>query len=190
MWRYQAAGYHRLRRLPGAGFCLRREKQNLKMLMSRIENRDTPVLDIGSGVGSTLDILPREREIVAIDQSRAMIGRIRDAGVLKITARDNSLPLAKAKFSLITVIGVTEYIRDLNPMMREIHRVSRPGACLLITYASPSFFNLLRYLLGHRLFWRRRKSFLACMKQWDFRLEAETRSLIQRQLLFRRRGAL
>lgn len=184
-WHVQSAFYEFLRRLPGAAFCLRQERRRIQNLLDRMEFRDGLVLDIGSGSGSTLNLLPNVPAIVALDRCETMLSRIRVPGIYRIAGDAGSLPLAANLFSFVSVIGVTEYLPDLQAVIAEIRRVSRPGAFLLITRSFPCLLNRFRIVLGHRLFLRKKEPFMNTLSSCGFGCMGQTRSLIQEQGLFR-----
>ncbi|HHS13973.1 MAG TPA: class I SAM-dependent methyltransferase [bacterium] len=184
-WHIQSAFYRFLRRLPGPAFCLEQERRCLRNLLDQAEFKEGLVLDIGTGSGSTLNLLAKAPQIIALDRCEAMLRRIRVQGILRIAGDAGALPLAANLFSFVSVIGVTEYMPDLQPVIAEIRRVSRPGAFLLITRSPPCLLNRLRIVLGHRLFLRKKEVFISALNACGFEYREQTRSLIQEQCLFR-----
>lgn len=184
-WHVQSVFYAFLRRLPGAAFCLRQERRRIQSLLDQMEVGDGLVLDIGSGSGSTLNLLPDAPAVVALDRCEAMLSRISVPGIYRVAGDAASLPLGANLFGLISVIGVTEYVPDLRAVILEIRRVSRPGSFLLITRSFPCLLNRFRIVLGHRLFLRKKEAFMSTLSACGFGCMGQTRSLIQEQSLFR-----
>jgi ubiquinone/menaquinone biosynthesis C-methylase UbiE len=97
------------------------------------------LLDIGCSTGGLLVAADRRWGVVGVDIALRwlVVGqvRLRDAGVRAplICASADRLPFADATFQLVTCIDVLEHVADAEGALREAHRVSGPGASILIT---------------------------------------------------------
>ena len=90
------------------------------------------VLDYGCGAGhvSTL-FVDLGYEVVGVDISAAAlaIARQREPRATFIEAApDGSLPFEADRFDVVAVLGVLEHIPAPETIVRELHRVARPGA--------------------------------------------------------------
>lgn len=165
------------------GWIIDAERRNIQQLLAGL--KPGRVLDIGSGTGATLDLLPARDLLVAVDRSPVMLKRIpRDGSVRIAAAAAKALPFADRSFDLVTLIGVSEYLKRLNPMLREAARILHPGGHLLLTSSPPSIWTVLRLILGNRLHPRTRAEIIRHAEKKEFRLMDSAKSLMQEQFLF------
>ncbi len=117
------------------------------------------VLDVASGTGMVAAALVRAgaREVVALDQSEAMLQRARSrvstdprlAGRVKVvTGQAEELPFADGEFDALTFTYLLRYVDDPAATLRELARVVKPGGAV----ASLDFYVPPR--LPVRLAWR------------------------------------
>lgn len=92
------------------------------------------VLDAGCGSGRTLQELAPYGEVhgLELNPEAAQLARSRGYGTVVI-GRLEQLPWADETFDLITCLDVIEHVADDRPGLRELLRVSRPGARTIIT---------------------------------------------------------
>jgi SAM-dependent methyltransferase len=92
------------------------------------------VLDAGCGSGRTMLELARFGEVfgVELNEDAATIARSRGDFDIRV-ARVEELPYEDQIFDLITCLDVIEHTPDDVAALRELRRVSRPGAKLLLT---------------------------------------------------------
>jgi len=120
---------------------------------ARVGRPDGPILDFGAGTGRLTVHLARTtgRPVVAVDYSLGQLRRLvpRCAGlpVLVVHADGRSLPLRDGAVAAAVAAEVYEHFRDADRrrVLRELHRVLRPGASLSI--------STLAYNLTYRV-WR------------------------------------
>lgn len=110
------------------------------------------LLDLGCGTGHHL-LWARERgyEAAGTDGSEAMLveaRRLNPAADLRLAPAD-ALPFPDASFDAVLCIEVLRYLPRIDPCLREMSRVLRPGGLCLAT-ASP-LLNLNGYPLLNRL---------------------------------------
>lgn len=97
------------------------------------------VLDIGCGGGEFGDLLSFElpdSRIVAIDaELKAMRAASEVPSLRGLTVQGNgsTLPFKDAAFDLVTVLEVIEHLEDPDAFLREVRRVMKDDALLLIT---------------------------------------------------------
>jgi len=162
---------------------LKGEKDNLRELLSGIS--PNCILDIGTGTGSTLDLLPETDICFGIDSSLPMLMKTPESHIFfKIAAQAEQLPFKRDSFDLITVIGVCEYIRNLNILYNEGASVLKTNGYLLLTGTPPSIWTSLRKGLGNRIYARTSESITLKAEKHGFKLVAAKKSLMQEQLLY------
>jgi ubiquinone/menaquinone biosynthesis C-methylase UbiE len=110
------------------------------------------LLDVAIGDGVYVDWLPRDWHIVGVDISRSQLDacRRRASGrlVWLMQGEAEELPLESARFDAVLSIGAFNYFNDPEGSLREMVRVARPGAPIVISDELP---NLTDRMLGHKL---------------------------------------
>lgn len=112
------------------------------------------LLDIGCWNGYLLERIREAglyRELYGIDIVPEAIESARNKGFNAQVVDLNSepLPFPDGYFDGVTMLAVLEHVFDPYSVMREVHRVMRPGAELVIDVPNvASFTNRLRILLG------------------------------------------
>ncbi len=110
------------------------------------------LLDVAIGDGVYLDWLPVDWRIVGVDISRSQLDacRRRAAGraVWLAQCEAEELPLESGSFDAILSIGAFNYFNDPEGALREMVRVARPGAPIVISDELP---NLTERMIGHKL---------------------------------------
>jgi ubiquinone/menaquinone biosynthesis C-methylase UbiE len=102
------------------------------------------ICDLGCGAGPvTSELLRKGYEPVGMDFSRDMLDNAarRIATVLPhrrpLAQCDiQSLPLGDERFDCAVCLGVISYVEEYDNIVREIHRVLKPGGTAIITYRS------------------------------------------------------
>lgn len=96
--------------------------------------RPSATLDAGCGSGRTLDDLARYGPVAGVDASSTAVERARGRGHADVhVAPVEELPFQDARFDLITCLDVIEHTPDDRRTLRELLRVARPGAHLVVT---------------------------------------------------------
>jgi SAM-dependent methyltransferase len=112
------------------------------------------VADLGCGTGAlAAELAPRVREVIAVDQTPAMLraARRRLAGVPNVTFREarlEALPLADGCCDAAVAALVLSYVDDPAPALREAARLLRPGARLVVLEAARHGDEALRRRMG------------------------------------------
>jgi len=110
------------------------------------------LLDVAIGDGVYLDWLPPDWRIVGVDISRSQLEacRRRAAGrkIWLAQCEAEDLPLEGRRFDAVLSIGAFNYFNDPEGSLREMVRVARPGAPIIISDEVP---DLTDRMLGHKL---------------------------------------
>jgi ubiquinone/menaquinone biosynthesis C-methylase UbiE len=110
------------------------------------------LLDIAVGDGVYLPWMPADWRVVGIDVSWTQLQacRPRTAGrpVRLIQGEAEKLPLRDGQFDAVLSIGAFNYFNDPEGALREMVRVCRPGATVVISDELP---NLTDRMIGHKL---------------------------------------
>ncbi|MFL5826532.1 MAG: class I SAM-dependent methyltransferase [Thermoleophilaceae bacterium] len=109
-----------------------------RVVTSTLDRLELPVgaeiLDAGCGSGRTLDDLIRYGSVTGIDPSRSALDAARARGHSRVFAGHlERLPFEDASFDLVTCLDVLEHTASDVVSLRELRRISRPGARLVVT---------------------------------------------------------
>lgn len=97
------------------------------------EPRPGRVLDVGCGTGLMLERFGRWKPI-GLDFSGAALKYCRQRGLPRILRADvTRLPVESGSIDLILALDLMEHVERHDLMIREFHRVLRPGGCLMAT---------------------------------------------------------
>jgi ubiquinone/menaquinone biosynthesis C-methylase UbiE len=110
------------------------------------------LLDVAIGDGVYLGWLSADWRIVGVDISRSQL----DACQRRATGRNvwlaqceaEELPLQSRRFDAVLSIGAFNYFNDPEKALREMVRVARPGAPIVISDEMP---DLTERMIGHKL---------------------------------------
>jgi len=123
------------------------------------------VLDIGCAFGHGTRRLAPGRYVVGFDLSAASIERAARAGGARyLRAVADQIPIADASVDAATCLDVLEHVPDQGALIREAHRVLRPGGTLLLS-------------VPHRGLLARFDSINRCPALWDLAEIAPARDL-------------
>ncbi len=144
------------------------------------------MLDIGTGTGMVQRIVSENTCIFGIDKSLKMIEKNVGKNLfIKIVGEACHLPIKNNTFSLVSAIGLTEYISDKDLFLQEIKRVLLPEGYFLVTIAPPSPLNKIRNLLGNRIYAVKAEKWETLTGKKGFICIEQTQSLLQVQYLLR-----
>ncbi|MCH8851166.1 MAG: class I SAM-dependent methyltransferase [Planctomycetes bacterium] len=110
-----------------------------------------PTLDIGCGDGTFVEALRPAGSWTGIDllPAKAREAGHRNAYQRVATADAKHLPFPDETFGSVVSNSTLEHIREVEPVLREIHRVLRPGGVIALTFPSELFYD---YYLGTMMF--------------------------------------
>ena len=105
-------------------------------LLERAVAAPAAVLDVGCATGEmAARLTSRGYDVWGVDIAAPMIARARERfGADRFEVGDGErLPFASGRFDAVVCMGVIEYQREDAAMLREIHRVLRPGGHAVIS---------------------------------------------------------
>jgi ubiquinone/menaquinone biosynthesis C-methylase UbiE len=134
-------------------FCNGGERRARNQVLKHLPQQGSlDLLDVAIGDGVYLDWLPRDWRIAGVDISWSQLEacRLRAAGrkVWLAQCEAEQLPLASGQFDAVLSIGAFNYFNDPEGSLREMVRVAKPGAPIVISDEMP---NLTDRMLGHKL---------------------------------------
>jgi ubiquinone/menaquinone biosynthesis C-methylase UbiE len=136
-------------------FCNGGERRARSAVLKHLPDRARlDLLDVAIGDGVYLDWLPKDWRIAGVDISRSQLDachrRAEAAGreVRLAQCEAEALPLADRQFDAVLSIGAFNYFNDPEGALREMARVARPGAPIVVSDEMP---NLTDRMLGHKL---------------------------------------
>lgn len=134
--------------------------------------RPLRLLDVGCGPGNTLRRLTRWGVTFGVEYSEAALAVARRRGLTRLVAGDGgALPLRGGTMDCVVALEVIEHFADDLAVLREIHRLLRPGGVLALSV--PAFMALWRShdeMYGHHRRYSRER-LLAVTRQAGFSTE-------------------
>ena len=185
LWNFKAGFYSPVRDFGIFHWILNRERKNLQFLMDQATIPKSMALDIGTGSGSTIAIMEKSTTPIGLDSSLNMLRKTRTKYSIPVLAGDaNFLPFSDNTFHLVSAIGLTEYLSNINDFLSNVRRVIIKKGFFLVTISQPNLLNFLRNLLGNRIYpypvsvWEKK------IRNAGFTLIDRTKTLMQVQYLF------
>jgi ubiquinone/menaquinone biosynthesis C-methylase UbiE/uncharacterized protein YbaR (Trm112 family) len=134
-------------------FCNGGERRARNLVLKHLPERaNLDLLDVAIGDGVYLDWLPRDWRIAGVDISRSQLEacqkRASGRKVWLAQCEAEQLPLASGQFDAVLSIGAFNYFNDPEGSLREMIRVAKPGAPIVISDEMP---NLTDRMIGHKL---------------------------------------
>lgn len=99
---------------------------------------ETPgdVLEIGCGIGVTTQILAEETRVVGVDLSRKSLDHAEDRCNPEethfVVGDGETLPFGSNRFDTVVSVGVFGHTQNAGQILKEMHRVTRPGGQLVM----------------------------------------------------------
>jgi len=110
------------------------------------------LLDIAVGDGVYIPWMPTDWDVIGIDvtwsQLKDCLPRTQGRSVRLVQGEAEALPLRDAQFDAVLSIGAFNYFNDPEGSLREMVRVARPGATIVVSDELP---NLTDRMIGHKL---------------------------------------
>ncbi len=89
---------------------------------------ESSVLDLGCGRGGVVELFWRDVKLAAgLDPDEPSLAERRTRGMPVVAGRGEHLPFAGEAFDLVVCVWVLEHLRTPESVLREVHRVLRPG---------------------------------------------------------------
>ncbi|MDZ7338792.1 MAG: class I SAM-dependent methyltransferase [candidate division KSB1 bacterium] len=153
LWDAKAHLYFLFRWLPPFGLVRSRERRLLRRALAQLAPAHGRVLDLATGTGDTLALLPKGPTRYAIDRSRTMLryARRRLPHAHLVCADALMPPFRAGSFELICCIGLTEYLLEPARLMAGISECLCPGGVAVVSTSPRNLMFGLRHILGHRL---------------------------------------
>lgn len=113
------------------------------------------VADLGCGTGRTSAVVaPFVSQVVAVDASAEMLGAARGrlAGLANVDVREGTLeavPVADATVDLALLVLVLHHVADPAAVLREAHRILKPGGRVIVLDMQPHDREEYRGQMGH-----------------------------------------
>ena len=130
--------------------CMRARRNHVIDYLSTIKHRKQLVLtDIGSG-GSELgrEFIDLGFDYFASDRSLAMLQNASSFSSKLFQADAACLPLKPGSVDIITILGVIEFIKDIKPVLSEIHQALKPEGLVLVSVTTKYHFeNIVKFAL-------------------------------------------
>ena len=103
------------------------------LVFSMLRTKSGKALDLGCGTGNyTLELERRGFDVIGLDASEGMLKIARSKGLNCIKGNAYSLPFPDETFDLVLSVTMFEFIHEPERVLREIHRVLKPGGEVLI----------------------------------------------------------
>ena len=151
--------YEQTRRIEEAHWWFRGMRRIYRRQISKGPDRGPlKILDVGCGTGGNRALLEEFGEVWGVDSSASAVSFARDRGWPRvILGSATDLPLPSDQFDLVTALGVIEHVPDDARMLRELHRVTKPGGrILLMTSAHPWLWSVHDEAVHHQRRYRKR----------------------------------
>ncbi|HHM24330.1 MAG TPA: class I SAM-dependent methyltransferase [Bacteroidetes bacterium] len=152
-WRLRARIYHWFRKVYPIRWFFQSECDRLEDLLDLLETPPERIVDLGTGLGETLSLLPQGKIRILLDHSHAMLKRARMGPAdVRVIGDILSPPLKPGSFDLVTCIGTSEYIPEKALLLQEMYTLLKPGGYALVTFSPRNLYSRLRNLLGKRIY--------------------------------------
>lgn len=184
-WDFRAFFYDRTRKVFPINLIFKVETQNITLLLSSINKKEATVLDVASGTGAIIPLLSTNWKTLRIDSSFSMLKKASKKHSA-VVADCNRLPFKPASFDIITAVGLVEYLKNPHSLFKHFQNVSKSGAKVIFTFAQFNCLNILRNLLGHRVYTHESKKIEQIYNQTGFIKEVQRKSLLQTQVLLKK----
>jgi ubiquinone/menaquinone biosynthesis C-methylase UbiE len=188
LWNLKAKLYRSVRKSFPFNLILKSENKRLELLLCSLDIDGKKVVDLGTGTGNALQYLTDSNFVCGIDLTFSMLKVARQLypGVELIQADALKLPVKTNAVEIVTAVGLSEYMRDIESLFKESYRLLKTNGYLIITFSPPGIWTGLRLLIGHSIFPRTLDELKKIAQNERFQLIENHRSLMQIQVLFQK----
>ncbi|MBN1155208.1 class I SAM-dependent methyltransferase [candidate division KSB1 bacterium] len=156
-------------------------------MYDRIARSGAALYDLGIGTGNALQFLPTNLRIFGFDNNLHMLTLAkRRYAVDVVQASILNLPVRDFSADIVLVVGVSEYITDIDMMFKELQRIMNSGSHALVTYSPLSIISVLRKFTGNKVIIRKREQFEPLIEQYGFEIIDTNYLSTQHQLLIKK----
>ncbi len=127
------------------------ELRQIQQLIKRVPELSGWGLDMACGSGDSMELLPEPLFKLGSDKSISMVQKSHQKNHSVIASDALHQAVCSNSISFVTVIGLSEYIKDLPLLFIECKRCLLPGGYLLLTSSPPSWFTFLRSVGVNRI---------------------------------------
>jgi ubiquinone/menaquinone biosynthesis C-methylase UbiE len=161
-WNFYARFYRNYRTFWPFNWILHKEKANLLELLKLLPSEDWIILDIGCGVGDSLNLVSNIKMLIGLDSNKKMAQSAAQKHSAIIIADAIHLPFKTHSISLFQMIGISEYLQNIHILFDECAQLGQSQLPFyILTTSSPrSLFNFIRKLTGHKIFIRKAKDII------------------------------
>jgi ubiquinone/menaquinone biosynthesis C-methylase UbiE len=135
------------------------------------------ILDCGCGTGANMRRLSARGHTVGFDITRVGMAYAREYGQSRLTqASITEIPFAHETFDLVTAFDVLSCLEetDVGSALTEIHRVLKPGGCLLLNTAAVGLLSGSHAVIGHEVHRATKRALRQVLETTGFRVERLT----------------
>ena len=188
IWSLKAKFYRTLRTNFPFNFILKKENKKLESILGLIGISNKKTVDLGTGTGNVLQYLVDSKLTIGIDFTFSMLQSMRqyypETNLLQANAI--ALPIKHGSLELVTAVGLSEYLKNVEPLFKETCQVLKKNGFLLLTFSPCGIWSRLRLLLGHKIYLRTFADLDAIAKSEGFQIIKNSHSLMQAQVLFQK----
>ncbi len=188
-WNFYASAYHLFRKNPISAFILKRERKAIESLLKNHPiKRKNRALDIGVGRGESLRFSNDYDGRFAVDFSASMIEKCKsDFPKLHFrVAEAENLPFEGQFFVFVSMIGVAEYIKDLEAVFASVSRVLKEDGVFIVTTSPESLTTSIRRMLGNQIYLHNKEYLLELAKRNNLNLLGSAKSPSQNLFLLKK----
>jgi ubiquinone/menaquinone biosynthesis C-methylase UbiE len=190
LWTIKAKLYHLMRKRSIFQYILQKENENFRSLLNKLPKRDIKILDLGCGDGNIINLLHRHfphSPIYGLDRSSAMIQNIKKGDkTLLVQGNACKIPFKQNCFELCTVVGLTEYIEDINNFMNNLYGIMKSNGYIIITFSPKNVFTYTRFIHGIKLYPVDKMTITQFITNNGFTIIKKKTSLMQLQYLIKK----
>lgn len=118
-------------------FIARREL--IKNLLDKITNKNSKIIDIGSGSGINIQYL-KNYNIVGVDKSKRLVQAGKKEGKnIRMYDVEKRIPFRKNSFDVALCLDILEHLENDDRVLKEIYRILTPKGKILITVPAFGF---------------------------------------------------